>query len=123
MALAEGQRNTLINAGGGEAKVNEMFAWAAKSLDKATIDTFNAKFEQGGPDAIMAMELLSSKYAQSGKAGATGLVTGAATAPNVSTDVFRSVAQVQQAMSDPRYKTDSAYRAEVAQKIGRSNVL
>ena len=123
MALAEGQRNSLINAGGGEAKVNEMFSWAAKSLDKATIDNFNSKFEQGGPDALMAMELLSSKYAQSGRASASGLVTGASNAPSVSTDVYRSVAQVQQAMSDPRYKTDPAYRAEVAQKLGRSNVL
>lgn len=123
MALAEGQRNALINAGGGEAKVNEMFSWAATNLDKATIDNFNAKFDAGGPDAFMAMELLASKYAQSGKAGASGLVTGAATAPNVSTDVFRSVAQVQEAMSDPRYKTDPAFRSEVAKKLGRSNVL
>ena len=123
LALAEGQRNALINAGGGETKVNEMFSWAATNLDKKTVDSFNAKFEQGGPDALMAMELLSAKYAQSGKAGSSGLVTGAGNAPGVSTDVFRSVAQVQQAMSDPRYKTDSAYRNEVAQKLGRSNVL
>jgi len=123
MALAEGQRNALINAGGGETKVNEMFSWAVTNLDKATVANFNAKFDAGGPDALMAMELLSAKYAQSGKAGATGLITGAGNAPSVSTDVYRSVAQVQQAMSDPRYKVDPAYRNEVAQKLGRSNVL
>jgi len=37
--------------------------------------------------------------------------------------MFRSVAEVVQAMSDPRYKTDQAYRSDVERKIAASNVL
>lgn len=122
MALVEGQRNALLNAGGGEQRVQEMFAWAAQSLDKATIDAYNAKFDAGGPDALMAMENLAAKYAASGQARNAGPITGS-TAPNFSTDMFTSVAQVQEAMSDPRYKSDPAYRRSVAEKLGRSNVL
>ena len=37
-------------------------------------------------------------------------------------DVFRSQAEVVQAMSDPRYDRDPAYRSDVFQKLERSNV-
>ena len=37
-------------------------------------------------------------------------------------DVFRSQAEVVQAMSDPRYDRDPAYRNDVFEKLGRSNV-
>ena len=125
MAVAEGQRNALINAGGGEQQVQAMFTWAAANLDKASVDAYNAKFDAGGTDAMMAMENLVAKYKQSGLAKTQGLVgMGAGNAPSSeSSSVYRSAAQVQADMADPRYKVDPAFRAEVAKKIGRSNVL
>ena len=41
----------------------------------------------------------------------------------VSKDAFTSVSQVTDAMNDPRYEKDPAYRKEVADKIGRSTVI
>jgi hypothetical protein len=122
-AVAEGQHNSLINAGGGQEAVEAMFNWAAESLDQATVDSYNAKFDAGGPDALMAMENLKSKYESSGVAlPSGGRVTGANAAGGPS-DVYTSAAQVQEAMADARYKSDPAYRKAVADKIGRSNVL
>ena len=43
-------------------------------------------------------------------------------APKQSGDQFRSQAEVVQAMSDPRYDKDSAYRQDVMKKLERSNV-
>ena len=43
--------------------------------------------------------------------------------PVVQGEVFRSNAEVTKAMSDPRYKKDSAYREDVAKKLQRSKVL
>ena len=37
-------------------------------------------------------------------------------------DAFRSQAEVVQAMSDPRYDRDEAYRQDVYDKLERSNV-
>jgi len=37
-------------------------------------------------------------------------------------DVFRSQAEVVQAMNDPRYEKDEAYRNDVFQKLERSNI-
>jgi len=66
-AMAEAAQSQLINAGGGEERVQAMFDWAATNLDQGTVDAYNAKFEQGGPDAIMAMEALAAKYDASGE--------------------------------------------------------
>jgi hypothetical protein len=41
----------------------------------------------------------------------------------VDNDVFTSVAQVTEAMSNPKYEKDPAYRKAVADKIARSSVL
>jgi hypothetical protein len=41
----------------------------------------------------------------------------------LSVDAFQSIAQVTQAMNDPRYEKDPAYRKEVTDKIARSSVL
>ena len=38
-------------------------------------------------------------------------------------DAFESIAQVTEAMSDPRYDKDPAYRASVEKKIARSSVI
>ena len=42
---------------------------------------------------------------------------------NRSTDVYRSVQEVEAAMNDPRYLNDTAYTKDVEDKVSRSNVL
>ena len=37
-------------------------------------------------------------------------------------DAFRSQAEVVQAMADPRYDNDPAYRNDVFEKLSRSNI-
>ena len=48
------------------------------------------------------------------------MLTGKAAQPQV--DVFRSQAEVVAAMQDPRYDSDPAYRQDVFNKLGRSNI-
>jgi hypothetical protein len=47
------------------------------------------------------------------------MLTGKAAKP---TDSFRSQAEVVQALSDPRYERDEAYRQDVYDKLEKSNV-
>ena len=42
---------------------------------------------------------------------------------NVTGEVFQSVAQVTEAMNDPRYQKDPAFRKEVEDKLARSSVI
>jgi len=121
-AVVEGQRTALINAGGGEQRVQHMFSWAKDNLSEAQIDAYNTKLNAGGADAMLAMESLVQRYERSGQAIGPSMIQGA-NEPAGNTDVFRSTAQVVEAINDPRYKSDPAYRASVQQKIGRSKVL
>ena len=41
----------------------------------------------------------------------------------VSRDAFDSVAQVTDAMNDPRYEKDPSYRKAVTEKLARSTVI
>ena len=122
-AMAEAAQSQLINAGGGQERVQAMFEWAAQNLDQGTVDAYNTKFDQGGSDAIMAMEHLAAKYDASGEGATKNRVVGANAGYNDGPEPYRSVAQVTEAMSDPRYHTDPAYRAEVAERLKRSSVL
>jgi hypothetical protein len=40
-----------------------------------------------------------------------------------STGQFNSLAEMRQAMSDPRYETDPTFRDSVAQKLSRSKLM
>lgn len=118
-ALAELATQRITSAAGGKDSMDRMFAWASTSLSADEIGTFNKSFEGADVNAaVMAMETLKGKYeAANGKDPKLvgGKPAGAAT------DVFTSWAQVSQAMSDPRYGTDHAYRTSVEQKLGRSD--
>ena len=47
------------------------------------------------------------------------MLTGKKSSPS---DVFKSQAQLVEAMSDPRYENDPAYRAEVIEKLDNSDL-
>ena len=73
----------------------------------------------GDPNVIeLAVAGLKAKYDNSN--GYEGrMLTGKSTS---SSDVFRSQAQLVQAMADPRYDNDPAYRADVVEKLNRSDL-
>lgn len=122
LALSEAAEAQIVNAGGGQEQVERMFDWARENLTEQQIAAYDKKFADGGSEAIMAMEHLKAKYDGAGFGSGGSRVTGA-NAPRGNTDTFKSVEQVREAMADPRYKNDPAYRKAVAEKIGRSNVL
>lgn len=122
-ALVDGQRTALLNAGGGEAQVQEMFSWAAKHLKPAEIEQYNNVFDGGDINAsMMAMESLKSRY-EASEGRVPSLVSGGVLPTASSGSVYTSVQQVQQDMSDPRYRMDPAFRQAVEQKLSRSKVL
>ena len=84
------------------------------------IDMYDSVMESGDRNAaFFAMQALSYKYGES--VGVEGkLVQGKA--PTETTKGFKSQAEVVNAMQDPRYDRDPAYRQEIMAKLERSNV-
>ena len=117
--LTDAEMNSVYNSAGGEAEYNRLTAWAADNVPESKLEAFNDIIDRGNATAIqIAVAGLRSEYeAQEGYEGR--MLQGRAAAP---TSGFRSQAEVVQAMSDPRYDSDPAYRQDVYDKLERSNV-
>jgi len=112
--------NSIKNSVGGETEYNDIVSWAGQNLDKKSIEAFDGIVESGNTDAIkLAISGLKSQYEDAN--GYEGrMLTGKA--PKSSGDVFRSQAELVEAMSDPRYEKDSAYRQDIIEKLDRSDM-
>ena len=117
--LSDADMNTVYNSVGGEAEYGKLTSWAADNMDDTALDAFNSIIDQGNPTAIqIAVAGMKAEYDNA--EGYEGrMLTGKAAR---TTDGFRSQAEVVQAMSDPRYDKDPAYRQDLYDKLERSNV-
>lgn len=111
------------DAAGGTEKFTAMSEWAAKDATEEQLLTYNTLVQKGDAKSInAAIVYLKGAYEAANGTTAARRVEGSANgAP--SNDVYQSRQQVTAAMKDSRYKTDSAYRAEVEAKVKRSSVL
>lgn len=105
---------------GGPEEYDNMLKWAANNLAKDDIEAFDHVIGLNDPQAAaFAVYALNNFYKdQNGSEGE--LLTGGKASQPV--DVFESQAQVVEAMSDPKYDRDPAYRQAVMQKLERSNI-
>ena len=117
MAVEETQ---ILSEIGGKDEYTAMTEWAGKNMKQTEIEAYNRAVESGDLDSAMfAVKGLQARYKAASGAAEPRFVQGGKTAPGG----YDSVAQVVAAMSDKRYSTDPAYRAEVERKIGNSTVL
>ena len=118
--VSKQEANRLKEAAGGESKYNDMLDWAKNNLEEAEINLYDSVMNTGNADACF-FAIQSLKYRYDDASGVEGdMITGKA--PSTKGDQFKSQAQVIEAMNDPRYETDPAFRKEVADKLERSDV-
>ena len=105
---------------GGEENYNQMLGWAQGNLPSQEIELFDAVMDQGNTlAAYFAVQSMALRY-QDGVGRDGQMVTGKA--PRSDGDSFKSQAEMVQAMEDPRYHDDPAYRDAITQKLERSNI-
>ena len=118
--MSDAQVNSVMNAAGGEAQYNRIVEWAASNLDNRSIDAFDSVVDSGNPAAInIAFAGLQSRYEEAN--GYEGRMLSGKAASSAG-DLYRSQAELVAAMSDPRYDTDPAYRADVVEKLNQSDL-
>ena len=120
-SLSEEQEATIVESIGGGHNFKAAQDWATKNLDQAELDAYNREVNSG--DYFRARNALQSIYfAFKENSGVEpDLLSGRLS--NNSTDVYRSTAEVETAMNDPRYLVDSAYTKDVEDKMSRSDIL
>tara|TARA_R100001463_G_scaffold54660_2_gene105764 strand:+ start:15645 stop:16451 length:807 start_codon:yes stop_codon:yes gene_type:complete len=118
--LTDTDINTIKNSVGGEKNYNDIISWAANNLAENQVTAFDNAVNTGDVELIkLAVSGLKAQYENNyGTEGTT--LTGKAASS--SRDVFRSQAEVVKAMSDPAYDRDPAYRADLIEKLERSNI-
>ena len=118
--LTEDQAQQLYKMVGGEKEYESMLKWAGQSLSKEEIEMYDSVMAAGNANSIyFAVQALNNKYSDS--VGSEGqLLTGRGSAE--SNAVFRSQSELVQAMSDPRYDNDPAYRSDVMAKLENSDL-
>lgn len=118
--LTEKHVTELKRVAGGEQQYSDMLQWANENLSPQEVKMFDTVMEQGNPlAAFFAVRSLAYRFNDS-KGYDGKMVTG--TAPKSQGDKFESQAEVIEAMSDPRYDRDPAFRNKVMKKLERSNV-
>ena len=118
--LTDAEMNQVYNSAGGETEYKNLTSWAAQNLDDSKMEAFNDIIDRGNATSIqIAVAGLRAEYEnQQGYEGR--MLTGKAA--KSSGDVFRSQAEVVQAMNNPQYDRDPAYRQDVYDKLERSNI-
>ena len=105
---------------GGDTEYQNMIQWASQNLSEQEVAMYDAVMDRGDPLAMFfAAQALNARYQDA--VGYDGELL-AGNAPRNTGDAFRSQAELVAAMSDPRYDKDPAYRADVADKLERSNI-
>ena len=118
--LTEAQAEQLYKMVGGEKAYDSMMEWAGQNLSKEEIEMYDSVMGDGSANSIyFAVQALSNKYSDA--VGSEGqLLTGRGSAE--SNAVFRSQSELVQAMNDPRYDNDPAYRSDVMAKLENSDL-
>ena len=118
--MSDADISTIQNSVGGEEGYAELMQWSNENFPEELVQGFDQLVATGNRYAIqLAVNGLMAAYQnQNGMEGE--MLTGKGTAQKA--DVFRSQAEVIQAMNDPRYDSDPAYRQDIFNKLDRSDL-
>ena len=117
--LSEGELSAVYEAVGGQDQYASLIDWAQDNFSEAEIEAYDATIESGNLSQInLALQALYYRYTDAVGQDGT-LLQGK---PAQAESAFRSQAELIQAMNDPRYDNDPAYRQDVLNKLDRSDV-
>lgn len=119
--LSDADAQAIVNSVGGTDSYNQTLAWAAENLKPEEVAAYDNVVNSGNKDAIFfAVQALNQRYKDAvGFEGQT--ISGKAVKQTVKG--FRSQAELARAISDPRYRTDPAYRMDIETKLAASGDL
>lgn len=121
-ALLTATRNSVFSAVGGESQYSELTEWAADNFSKQEIDAFNKAVNSGDLNmTMMAVKGLQARYKAEVGFEPTRQVRGETA--RAGSHAYRSIAEMEKDMSDPRYKSDPAFRKDVERKLANSDIM
>jgi hypothetical protein len=121
-AQSDAYDKAVFDAAGGSTEYSALVTWAANSLTHDEKVAFNKAVTSGNAaEAAMAVEALTARRAKTRGTPPPGLINGNKAPTGV--QPFRSQAEIAEAMRNPKYKSDPAYRQEVIERLRHSDVI
>ena len=117
--LTEAEVRSVQEVVGGKEQYAQLMQWSNANLDENTVAGFDSIINSGNKEAIQ-LAVLGLKAQYDDVNGYEGRMLSGKAAP--AEQGFRSQAEVVEAMQDPRYEKDAAYRQDVFEKLERSNL-
>ena len=118
-ALASQLTSEIHDLAGGGDQYQDMMQWASNNLPPDEIEAYNATMDRMDANQVrFAVQGLYARYRSEAEPNLVQAGTGA-----VSGGKFSSNAELTEAMRDPRYAKDPAYRQEIANKLARSSLF
>ena len=119
-AISSKLAETAYNSVGGEQSYKNLIKWAGETLPQNEIDSFNRALESSNnQDGLFAIKSLNAQYQMANNT--PNLIQG--TTGTSSSGSFSSLAQMSEAMNDPKYQSDPAFREDVSRKLESSNLM
>ena len=118
-AQAEKYRDSIISKVGGQDNFNAMAEWAKVNMSEQEIAAYN-KATSSADMAVVENAVLGLAYRYQSAVGKDPKLLGGQAAGSSG---FQSVAQLTEAMKDPRYEKDPAYRKDVQNRLANSNIM
>jgi len=121
-AEAEGvkARDQILGEVGGADQFQVMTQWAMANMSPTALQEYNDAVDSGEISVVRSAVMgLAYRY-QRENGRDPKLVGGAASGGAAG---YASIAQLTEAMKDPRYSNDPAYRKDVEQRLSRSNIF
>ena len=118
--LTQAQVQQLFKMVGGEKAYQAMTKWAGDNMTASEIQMYDKVMGKGDPNAVFfAVQALNNRYQEA--VGNDGqLIAGRGSSKSQAS--FRSQQELVQAMNDPRYDNDPAYRQDVMRKLENSDL-
>lgn len=121
-AIINTTRTQVFNTVGGEDNYNAMTSWAADNMSEDEIKAYNAAVNSGNTAAaMMAVKGLKARYDAEVGFEPSRAVKGATAKAGATT--YRSVAELEADMQNPKYWSDPAFRKDVERKLARSDIF
>ena len=121
-AVQQATFNSIYAETGGEDGYKEMLEWASTELAEGDQEAFNKIVMEGSKnDMMFAVRSLANRWKAGG--GQTKPLVQGSTSSSGASGGFRSLAELTNAMKDPKYQKDPAYRQDIENRLKVSNIL
>ena len=120
--ISSEQADALIEKVGGKQAYNQTLEWASVNLSAEEVAAYDQVINTGSPQAVeFAMQALTLRAKYEG--GFDGTQVSGRAVKQQGVKGFKSQAQLAEAISSPKYRTDPAYRLEVQERLAASGDL